>query len=108
MTRKVGADTYVREPFQGKSRQLKDLLKQLGPNDRIAVPLFRGKRGVEWQNMTADEFAAFWRQYSLRGTARTEKGSRRIYHDLGKVVQIFRIEGPSAREYSGDEDEMDI
>jgi hypothetical protein len=98
VTRKTEGGTYVRESFPGDHRSLKTIKAQLKPGDRVAVPLFRGRKGVEWQTMELAEFEAFWRQYSSRGTAPVydRVGKRKIYHDLASHVQIFRYEAPRA------------
>lgn len=84
VTRRVGRDVYVREPFPGRVKSLDDILRSTKSNERIAVPLYRGQRGVEWMNMTAAEFKAFYSQYAA------------TYKDLGDFVEKFRLEGPSA------------
>lgn len=98
VTRKTEGGNYIRETFPGDHRSLKAIKAQLKPGDRVAVPLFRGRKGVEWQTMTPEEFEAFWRQYSNRGTAPAydKDGKRKIYHDLASHVQIFRYEAPRA------------
>jgi hypothetical protein len=84
VTRRVGSDLYVREPLKGKIRTLDDLRARLRPNDRIAIPFNRGGRGVEWMNMTPDEFHAFMGQYA------------QTYKNVLNFVEIFRLEGKSA------------
>lgn len=89
VTRKLGKDFYVREPFAKPIYSLKDLKSQLKPGDRVAVPLYRGHRGVEWRTLTYDDFAAFWREYGPSTTGKE-------YEDLGEHIQAFHIEGVSA------------
>lgn len=81
VTRRVGEDVYVREPLQ----KHKQILEQLKPGDRIAVPLNRGKRGVEWMQLTPEDYRAFQRQYD------------ETYKNLGSHVQIFRLEKAKRR-----------
>lgn len=82
VTRRVGRATYVRELFSGMRRTVEDVLRQLKPGDRVAVPFYRGRFGTEWLNMTEDEFRAFIAEYRER------------YKGVLNFVEAFRYEGP--------------
>lgn len=97
VTRRVGADRYIREPFKKPINTLSDLEGSLKRGDRIAVPLFRGSRGVDYRWMTLDDFKAFWREYG--------PGTKRPYKNLGDHIEAARVIGPSSRELEPDEEE---
>lgn len=92
VARKVGRDRYIRTPFPKRITTIESLRDQLRPGDRIAVPQFRGKRGVNWFNMDQSEFIKLWQQGSGGDDGRAPKR----YDNVENYIQIFRMEGPSA------------
>lgn len=96
-TRKIGGARYTRETFAHRPRTLKETLKSLKPGDRIAVPMYRGVKGVEWTQYTPDEFSNFWNQYGARGQSRTKTGQFHRYHDLLSHIQIARYSEPGSK-----------
>lgn len=58
---------------------------QLKPNQRIAIPFSRGRRGIEWATdiSNEDDWRAFWGEYKDRGH----------YTNLGDNLFIFETSG---------------
>lgn len=93
--RKVGGDTYERKPFPKTPTSFNSIRDQLGENDRVVIPIFRGKnRPVEWQSFDLDAFEQFWSggygQREINGNV-TDFRAR-----LRKHIQIFHFSGVSA------------
>lgn len=109
VVRKVGRAKYVREPFTGSPSALRDLERQLKPGDRISVPIWRGKRGVEWSIMTQEEFKRFWNEYGPRGSAIVTTAGGRVrkhrYRNLAQHVQRFRYDAPKREPLEDFEDD---
>lgn len=91
-------DKYIRSPFKGRVRSLDDIADQLGPEDRIAVPMFRGKnRGIEWREYTQDEFRAFFYRYGPNGSETDYDGKPRLFQGLTEFIERARFESASAK-----------
>lgn len=71
---------YVREPINRKITNPKDI--KLKPGQRISIPFNRPGRGIEWMNLTEEEFKEAWAQYRDAGTYRT----------MGDHLHLFWIE----------------
>lgn len=88
ITRTMDGGRYVRVPLRGKHITFDDIMAQTKPGDYIAVPFFRGaKRGVEFKNMSLEEFSRFYHEYSL-----TDADGNVPYENLAQYVQLFRYE----------------
>lgn len=71
---------YVREPINRKIRNPSQI--KLRPGERISIPFNRPGRGVEWMNLTAEEFREAWVQYHDHGKYRT----------MGEHLHLFWVE----------------
>lgn len=98
---KAGRDRYIREPFEGRISNWRDIEKQLRPSDRVAVPFYRGKKKpLSWHDMTQEEFRGFWNEYG-RGGSHEALGPDgrmhpRLYEGLERYIEISRFEGEHA------------
>jgi hypothetical protein len=92
-----GRDRYIREPFSQRPTTLAGIRRQLGPNDKIMVPINHGrKKPLGWQSFTLEEFQHFWEdgaseQTDIDGNV-TDFRTRLASH-----IQIFKFEGPHAK-----------
>lgn len=71
---------YFREPLGRKINNPKNL--KLKKGQRVSVPFNRPGRGIEWMNLTEEEFREAWVQYHDNGS----------YKTLGANLHIFWIE----------------
>lgn len=97
VTRRVGRDRYIREPFKEKITSLEQLKRLMGKKDYVSIPLYRGRKGTEWRNLSYENFEEFWGEYGPGGTGKH-------YQNLGANIEAFRILGPSARAIEPDDD----
>lgn len=76
---------YVREPVKRKISNPSQL--KLREGQRISIPFNRPGRGIEWMNLTEQEFKEAWAQYHDHGTYRT----------MGNHLHIFWVEQPDKK-----------
>lgn len=95
VVRQMGRDRYIRTPFEQRPTTWESIKRQLGANDRIVIPIQRGKgRAVEWQSFNAEDFEEFWQ--GGYGAQEIEGSVKDFRHRLRDHIQIFRFEGASA------------
>lgn len=77
-TSRDGTTKYIREPLGRKISSPDEI--QLKPNQRVSVPFNRPGRGIEWMDLTEDDFRATWNQYKDK------------YQTIGDNLSILTIE----------------
>lgn len=83
VTERWDADRTTRYTRRPLGRRVTDpRTVKIKANERISIPFNRGWRGIEWMNLTYDDFLDDWQIYKIDGT----------YKTMGDHIFIFSVE----------------